>query len=65
MPKMKPPHYQGIRYAGRRVCEGEAIEVADLDVEAMEAAGWTLAGKATKAEEAAGDKPAAKKKGKR
>lgn len=48
MPKMIPPHYNGVRHAGRILHPGEAADVADIDVSALEAEGW-VKGPGTKA----------------
>jgi len=42
MPKMKPPHFQGVRYNATIVTPDSLPEVAQLDVESMIAAGWTV-----------------------
>jgi hypothetical protein len=40
MPLMKPPHYQGVRYNGRKVTG--PVDVLNRDVEAHLAAQWVL-----------------------
>ena len=50
MPLMRPPHYQGLFYDGRRIARDELVQVADRDVEALEAEQWVRALEATPAE---------------
>ena len=44
MPMMKPPHYQGVMYAGRAVPIGGSISVDANDVEALTDEGWSITG---------------------
>lgn len=42
MPMMIPPHYEGLRYDGRRIRDGEVVPVADADVSSLLDERWEL-----------------------
>jgi len=58
---MTPPHYQNLRHGGRKIKDGESVEVDAPDVEALEAAGWKKAKPAKAAPKAKADKKGGQK----
>lgn len=63
MPHMKPPHFGGVTYNGLLVTEENLPDVLAVDVEALQLAGWVLAGskpKSVKPDETKKTKKAAK-----